>query len=174
MRAVLIVAGLALASPVAAQSLGEKTGVNSMLGVAPSTVDFVREAASSDMYEIKSSELAVERGDEPTKAFARQMIADHQKTTAELKEMVAKGVVKEHPADAMLPAHQSKFDKLKDLKGAEFTKQYRSDQEAAHKDAVSLFSRYAKGGDNEQLKAWAGRTLPALEHHLQMADKLND
>jgi putative membrane protein len=38
---------------------------------------------------------------------------------------------------------------------------------------VSLFERYANGGDNPDLKAWAGKTLPALKHHLEMAQKLD-
>jgi len=42
----------------------------------------------------------------------------------------------------------------------------------AHKDAVSLFQRYRNGGDNPQLKNWAGKTLPALQSHLDMAQKL--
>jgi putative membrane protein len=46
-------------------------------------------------------------------------------------------------------------------------------QVSAHKDAVSLFERYAKGGDNPKLKDWAGNTLPALQHHLQMAQELD-
>ena len=43
----------------------------------------------------------------------------------------------------------------------------------AHKSAVSLFQRYAKGGDNAKLKDWAQKTLPTLQHHLGMADMLN-
>ena len=46
-------------------------------------------------------------------------------------------------------------------------------QENAHEDAVSLFERYAKGGDNPDLKSWADKTLPALKHHLEMAKALN-
>jgi putative membrane protein len=46
-------------------------------------------------------------------------------------------------------------------------------QVGAHKDAVSLFERYAKGGENTKLKDWAGNTLPALQHHLQMADQMD-
>lgn len=62
MKTALAAAGLAilLASPVLAQSAAEKTGVNSVMGVAPKTEDFVTEAASSDMFEIESSKLAVE------------------------------------------------------------------------------------------------------------------
>jgi putative membrane protein len=46
-------------------------------------------------------------------------------------------------------------------------------QVSAHKDAVSLFERYAKSGENPKLKDWAGKTLPALQHHLEMAQNLN-
>ncbi|MCC8958751.1 DUF4142 domain-containing protein [Bradyrhizobium sp. Pear77] len=44
---------------------------------------------------------------------------------------------------------------------------------SAHKDAVDLFERYAKGGDNADLKNWAGKTLPVLKHHLEMAQNLD-
>jgi putative membrane protein len=164
---------LMLATPAFAQSVGEKTGVNSVLGITPATADFVKEAASSDMFEIQSSQLAAERADAPTKVFAAQMIADHQKTTAELKTMVSAGTVKAEIPTAMLPSHQSMIDKLKGLNGADFTKRYHNDQVTAHKDAVSLYQRYAKGGDNEALKAMTAKTLPTLEHHLTMAQDLD-
>lgn len=38
---------------------------------------------------------------------------------------------------------------------------------------MSLFERYAKGGDNPALKDGAGKTLPALQHHLDMAQTLD-
>lgn len=169
----VVTACLVFAAPAFAQSLGEKTGVNSVLGVAPSTADFVKEAASSDMFEIQSSELAAQRADQATKTFANQMIADHQKTSTEMKGMVQGGTVKAEIPAAMLPSHQSMMDKLKGLNGDDFAKQYHSDQVTAHKDAVSLYQRYAKGGDTDALKSWAEKTLPALEHHLTMAQDLN-
>jgi putative membrane protein len=169
----MIAVCLVAAGPAFAQSLGEKTGVNAMLGVTPATADFVKEAASSDMFEIQSSQLASQQSDEATKAFATQMIADHEKTTGEIKALVQGGKVQAEIPTAMLPSHQSMFDKLKGLKGADFTKQYHDDQVTAHKDAVSLYQRYAKGGDNEPLKSMASQTVPTLEHHLQMAQDLD-
>ena len=41
-----------LATPAMAQSIGEKTGMNSTLGISPATEDFVKQAAVSDMSEI--------------------------------------------------------------------------------------------------------------------------
>jgi hypothetical protein len=48
-----------------------------------------------------------------------------------------------------------------------------STQVRAHKDAVSLFERHANGGDNTDLKNWAGKALPALKHHLKIAQNLD-
>ncbi|TLY16000.1 MAG: DUF305 domain-containing protein, partial [Nitrospirae bacterium] len=45
-----------LATPAMAQSIGEKTGMNSTLGISPATEDFVKQAAVSDMSEIQSSQ----------------------------------------------------------------------------------------------------------------------
>jgi putative membrane protein len=101
------------------------------------------------------------------------MVSAHRKTSDELKGLVASGKVKEALPTKLDSAHQEKLDTLKGLKGADFTKQYRSDQVEAHEDAVSLFERYAEGGDNPALKDWAGKTLPDLKRHQEMAEKLD-
>ena len=60
-----------------------------------------------------------------------------------------------------------------DTKPQDFGRYYDPMQVSAHKDAVSLFQRYSKGGDSEKLKSWAVSTLPALQHHLEMAQALD-
>jgi len=172
-RNIIVLACLLFAGPALAQSVGEKTGVNSVLGVSPSTADFVKEVAISDMFEIASNKLGQEKGNAAEKTFASQMVTDHTKTSNELKELVSSGKVKAELPTALDSAHQSKLDKLKDKSGKDFSSDFDSMQVSAHKDAVSLFERYAKGGDNADLKNWAGKTLPALKHHLEMAENLN-
>jgi putative membrane protein len=161
---------LLLSSSALAQSLGEKTGVNSVLGITPSTADFVKEAAIGDMFEIESSKVATEKARGPAKDFAAQMIEDHTRTSRELKSEAEKAEVS--VPNALDSSTQAKLDKLRDLSGQEFSKQYVEDQISAHKDAVSLFQRYGKGGDDNTLKAWASMTLPTLQHHLDMAQNL--
>ena len=51
-----------LTSTALAQSVGEKTGVNSALGIAPKTEDFIKEAATSDMLEIEAAKIAQQKG----------------------------------------------------------------------------------------------------------------
>ena len=50
-----------LSTTAFAQSAGEKTGINSTLGIAPTTADFIKEAATSDMLEIDAARLRSRR-----------------------------------------------------------------------------------------------------------------
>ena len=162
----------ALSSAAFAQSVGEKTGVNSALGIAPKTEDFVKEAAMSDMLEIELAKIAQQKGNAEDKKFAAMMVTDHTKTSTELKEIVSADLKPALPT-ALDDASQKKLGKLRDAKPDDFAAEYDPMQVSAHKDAISLFERYANGGDNPKLKDWAGRTLPALKHHLEMAQNLD-
>jgi putative membrane protein len=172
-RSIIALGCLLVAGPALAQSAAEKTGVNSTLGISPTTADFVKEVAISDMFEIQSNKLAQDKGNAQEKSFASQMVTDHTKTSTELKSLVTSGKVKAELPNALDSSHQSKLDKLKGESGKDFSSDFDSMQVSAHKDAVSLFERYAKGGDNADLKDWAGKTLPALRHHLDMAQNLS-
>jgi len=172
-RTMIATACMLVAAPAFAQSVGEKTGVNSMLGVSPSTADFVKEVALSDMFEIEASKLAQQKGNAAEKTFASQMVTDHTRTSTELKGLVSSGKLKAELPTALDGSYQSKLDKLKGAGGNDFSSEFNSMQVRAHKDAVDLFERYAKGGDNADLKDWTGKTLPALKHHLEMAQDLD-
>jgi len=173
MRKLLTLAAVALllSTTAFAQSVGEKTGVNSALGISPTTADFVKEVAMSDMTEIAAAKIGQERGNAEEKAFSAQMIADHTKTSEELKAMVPADAKAAIPA-ALDSSSQSKIDKLKNAKPDDFSSEFDSMHVSAHKDAVSLFERYAKGGEDAKLKGWSDKTLPALKHHLEMAQNL--
>lgn len=172
-RAILAIAFAAiLTSPAYPQSAAEKTGVNSVLGIAPKTEDFIKEAAMSDMLEIEAAKIAQQKGNADEKKFAEMMITDHTKTTSELKQMVGGDMKAALPA-ALDDSSQKKLDKLRDAKPDDFAGEYDPMQVSAHKDATSLFERYANGGEDPKLKDWAGKTLPALQHHLEMAQDMN-
>ena len=160
------------ATPSHAQSVGEKTGVNSALGIAPKTEDFVKEAAMSDMTEIEAAKIAQQKGNADEKKFAETMITDHTKTSTELESMVPANLKAALPT-ALDDASQKKITKLRDAKPEDFASEYDPMQVSAHKDAVSLFERYANGGEDPKLKEWAGKTLPGLKHHLEMAQALD-
>jgi putative membrane protein len=140
---------------------------------APSAQDFVNKVAISDIFEIQSSQLALSKqADKDTKPFAQRMVTDHQKTSKELKSLVDGGKVKATLPSALDAEHQKMLDDLKAKNGKDFDQSYDQIQVKAHQDAVALFNAYAKSGDDPELKKWAAKTLPNLERHLTMAQKL--
>ena len=140
---------------------------------APAAQDFVNKVAISDMFEIQSSRLALtKQPDKDTKPFAEKMVRDHQKTSNELKSLVDSGKVKAKLPTTLDSEHQQMLDGLKAKGGKDFDSSYDEIQVKAHEDAVALFDANAKGGDDAELKKWAGKTLPHLKEHLSMAQKL--
>src|SRR4030081_3893176 len=118
MKTFFVTAALAAAlisSSVFAQSAGEKTSINSALGIAPKIEDFVKEAAMSDMLEIEAAKIAQQKGNADEKKFAEQMITDHTKTSAELKGMVS-GDLKAALPSSLDESSQKKLGKLRDAK----------------------------------------------------------
>lgn len=172
-KTILTAAFLMTATAAFAQSAAESTGANSVLGRAPTTADFIMQASASGMYEIESSKLALTKGDDATKKFAQQMITDHEKDSAELKALIDSGKVQGNPVTALTEDDKEDVDELAKLEGADFIEEYFDDQVEAHEDAVDLFKRYAEEGENADLKAFAAKTLPALEHHYKMAQDMD-
>jgi putative membrane protein len=138
----------------------------------PSTADFVKTVAISDMFEVQSSKLALDRNARPDRNFAQRMIHDHTETTNELKNLVHSGKVKAELPTVLDSEHQNMLDQLRKDSAADFAKDYDQMQLKGHKEAVALFENYARGGDNPTLKNWAAKTLPHLQEHLAMAEKL--
>jgi putative membrane protein len=163
----ILVLGYGLFASVAfAQSQPATTGVLS-------AQEFVNKVAISDMFEIQSSQMALaKQADADTKPFAEKMIQDHQKTTSELKAVVEGSMVKLTLPASLDSEHQKMLDELNAKSGKDFDTSYDQIQAKAHRDAVALFEAYAKSGEDSELKAWAGKTLPSLKAHLTMAENL--
>ncbi len=137
------------------------------------TEDFVKTVATSDLFEIQSGQLAAEKAENgEVKSFGQQMVDDHSKTSAQLKELIKDKDIQVQLPNALDQDHQAKLDKLKGLSGKQFDKNYVDMQVKAHEKAVSLFEDYAAAGENGDLKAWSADTLPTLKNHLQEANDL--
>jgi putative membrane protein len=157
----------------AVQAHADSPSNGSSANSAPSTNDFVTKAAQSDMFEIQSSEVALQKHpDRDTRPFAARMIKDHKKTSKQLKSLVSRGKVKAQLPTTLDAEHQKKLDELRTLKGKEFDEAYDKAQLEGHEEAVNLFRKYAHDGDDRNLKRWAAKTLPHLKEHLAMAEKL--
>lgn len=161
------------ANDMTATNTSDYAALNGSTPAAAATPDFVTKAAISDMYETRASKIALTRSNNPSiKAFAQKMIHDHGQTTDEVKAIVKKDNLTPPPA-SMDDQHAKLIDDLTSAKADEFDALYIDQQQTAHKDAIDLMKGYAAGGDNPDLKAFAQKTLPVIEGHLQMAQGLD-
>ncbi len=134
---------------------------------------FLAKAADAGSTEIAASKIAQTKGSTPeVKTFAESMVTDHTKVAEELKQLAAskKITVSDEPSKP----HQAEIGKLNGLDGKKFDQEYAKKIGVdAHKDAVKLFTEASKKATDPDVKAFATKTLPALEHHLQMATELH-
>ncbi len=134
---------------------------------------FARKAAAGGLAEVTISNLAVKQASDPAVAkFATQMVKDHTRTNKELVKLA--NTKRIDVATTMDAKHKKMMDRLGKLTGAEFDRSYMEGQVKDHKETVSLFEKEAKNGKDEDLRAWAKKTLPALREHLKMAQKVQE
>jgi len=132
-------------------------------------IAFLKDADHAGRNEIEASGMALERASNAqVKAFAKQMSTDHAKAGDELKQLAqSKGV--ELPGEPSL-TQQAKIKLLSAMKGERFDRQYADEIGVdAHEATVKLFREAATNAKDPDVKAWATKTLPKLEHHLEMA-----
>lgn len=132
-------------------------------------VEFMNKAAQAGQMEIDASKLAETKAASGTvKRFAGQMLQDHRAAAEDLKRLAsAKGV--QLPAT---PSHddQKKLEAMGALQGTSFDKQYANEVGVkAHNDAVALFRKAASDARDNDVRDFAKKTLPTLEHHLDSA-----
>lgn len=133
--------------------------------------DYVTAAAMSDMYEIESSRLALEKGQsDEVKAHARRMIEDHTRTSDALKAAVADMASGMQIPTQLDARHRQMIDDLRAAEGAEFDRIYMQQQRMAHDSAYRLHSSFAQGGDNPDLKTVAQNAVPIIERHRAMLE----
>jgi putative membrane protein len=130
---------------------------------------FATMAASSNLLEIQSSNLALEQSEtEEVRTFAEHMIEDH--TAASEKMMTAAEADGVTVPAQMEDRHQAMLEDLAAAEGADFDALYLQMQVQAHEEAVALFDAYDEADTN--LGAFAAETLPTLEEHLTEVQQL--
>lgn len=152
--------------------------------------DFVKEVAIINTAEVQLGQLAQERAqNRDVKQFAAMMVRDHTQAGNELKQAVsAHGVQMPSGLDAK---HESVMKRLRDMRGAEFDREYMKTMVEGHREARDLIQARARGTRNTtstagtaggdpiaQLESavgqWAMKTLPTVEQHLQKAQEISN
>lgn len=126
---------------------------------------FANKAAISGMAEVALGKMAASKGvSAEVKNFGNMMVTDHGKANDELMSIAQKkGLTLPTGLDA---EHQAKSDSLSKLSGADFDRGYIKVMVEGHKKTLALMNNEATGGKDADLKAFAAKTAPVVQHHL--------
>lgn len=132
----------------------------------------LEDLAQGNMAEVDAGKMALEKSQNAeVKKFAQQMVDDHTKALGEVQALAtAKNVMLPDGAGAMA---KTRGTALKALSGNLFDKEYAKRAGVGdHESTVKLLQKMQKDGKDSDLKALAGKMLPTVEHHLEMAKSL--
>jgi len=175
-RLVFAAALLVAAGGIAACETSEKaatwvqSATQAQMTPTLSTTDatFINTVGAAGIAEVKFGDLARNQATKSeVRSFAAQMVTDH--TTAN-QELVALAEQKQMtPPSDMDLNHKAMYDRLSSTSGAEFDRAYMEAQVQDHTAAVSAFQDEITNGSDADVKAFAQKYLPIVQHHLEMA-----
>lgn len=157
-------------TPVTSDSASTSTSSSAAVSLNDQDKKFADAAAKGGMMEVMAGELAVQNATNATvKTLAEMMVKDHTKANDELKQWAA---ANSYTLPSAIDADQKKkYDGLKAKKGADFDKMYADMMVNDHKKTIADFKKESAEGSETSLKAFASKTIPALEHHLMESEK---
>ena len=143
---------------------GEQAGMGAL---SSRDRDFLMDAAMGGLMEVQLGRWAAQKGtSDAVKEFGRRMVDDHSKANTELMSLASsKGITLPTALDEK---HQKNVSKLTRLSGAEFDRTYIKMMVSDHNKDVSEFEKQSTRGTDPDIKAFAAKTLPTLQEHLQM------
>lgn len=160
-----------MADPGMSAPMSDNPGMSGPM-MPTSAMAYVRAAGESDLFEITSSQLALQRTQNPDiRAFASTMIDHHTSTTNTLLA-AARAARMISPPAVLRPDKRAMIDQLNGQVGASFDRLYLRQQVMAHGEALAIHTSYAQRGDNAALRAAAAGTVPVVQGHLSTAQSL--
>jgi putative membrane protein len=177
------VAALLAAAPALAQSTNPpnlnpdstaKPGSAAAAGAASegsSDARFIDHVARDNEGEIDLGKLAVQKTQSPeVKALAQRLVTDHSKANQQLKRLAQKESVS-------VPTGVGKEQKdlraqLEKLNGAAFDRAFVDAEVKDHQNDITFYQNESNRLQDPQLRSFAQQTLPVLQEHLQMAERV--
>ncbi|PTQ10299.1 hypothetical protein CLG96_12350 [Sphingomonas oleivorans] len=133
---------------------------------------YVKAAGAADLYERQSSELVLQStANAGIRNFAQTMITDHARTSADLNAAAtAAGMTV--PPPTLDERKTEMIEALSAASGSARDRLYLEQQRLAHNEALALHQRYSTSGTDPRLRAAAAKTVPVIEHHIELLREL--
>ncbi|HEY0052401.1 MAG TPA: DUF4142 domain-containing protein [Caulobacteraceae bacterium] len=143
----------------------DAAAVPPMRGVTPTR--FVQLAGASDLYEITSGRMALERSQNAdVRAMAQRLIDDHTMTTQTLMSRAREAGLDPQPPE-LDEQHTRMLAELQGLSGPGFDVVFHQQQMTAHQQALALHTGFSEDGEPMPLREAAASARQVVAGHLQ-------
>jgi putative membrane protein len=141
--------------------------------LTPPEREFVQKAAAGNTAEVKLAQLAQQKSqDAKVKDFANLMITDHGKANNDLKPIADAANIK--ISDQLKGDAKVTYNELEKLSGSKFDHRYVSAMVRDHRKDAAEYQKAQSFVKNPQLKTYVDNTLPIVQHHLTMAEGMEN
>lgn len=133
---------------------------------------FMMNASYGNHAEIDAGQAAASKGmQDSIRMFGQMMVTDHTMAQQSLDSIAsAFNAVSPTTADSM---HITMLQQMSQLSGHTFDTAYINAQVTDHQKTINLFQDEVNSGNNQWLKNYANRYLPAIQVHYNMAVSLS-
>jgi len=147
---------------------GQAVNGNDSAHVSSQDRKFVMEAAKGGMMEVQMGQLGKERGSSSdVKAYSQRLVDDHTKANEELMTLARQKGITLKPDE-----HHGMTHSLSSKTGSDFDREFARMAVEDHQKDIAAFEKEASSGSDPDIKAWASKTLPTLNAHLDAAKAL--
>lgn len=158
-----IIAVLFAASPVYAQSVGEKTGINEMLDRAPTGSDVLLELHQFDLFQQATTDSSDKRGDDAVKKFSIAQSDAAEKRDKQLAVLQKKTRLNITFPDEPNAVRSNRLASLDGAVGQKYLANFYAAENAEYEAAISVLTRYGEKPDNDDIRQFAAKQLPVLQ-----------
>jgi putative membrane protein len=129
---------------------------------------FLREAASSNLMEVRLGQLAqTKASNQAVKQFGQRMTVDHTNLENQVTSVASASGQTFSPTMESHHAHQ--VSRLEALSGEQFDRAYMSLMIKGHQRDVNNFQSQGQSARSNQVRTLATNSLPVLQQHLSLA-----
>ncbi|WP_113634663.1 DUF4142 domain-containing protein [Nubsella zeaxanthinifaciens] len=149
------------------------TNSGDIITVRENEAEFATNAADAGLAEINFANLAISKtNNADVKMYANMMLKDHGAANDELTAL-AKSKNISLPV-SMSSEHQKNRNELAEKTGADFDKKYLDLMEKDHVKVLAFMEHEAREGTDPDLKAFASKTVPVINAHLNAVRKIKE
>ena len=141
-------------------------------GATAQAQPYLMAAGAGDVFEITSSQVALQKSQNPQVRRFATMLIDHHTTTTNNALVAAKSGGVTPPPPVLDQNQRAMIGELMAAAPADFDRVFLAQQLPAHQAALAVNQGYAQGGDVPALRQAAAATVPVVRGHIAQVQRM--